>query len=75
LAAAVAVIVAVICRLASVDGQVIFRPVTEDDLSWLASLTNDPAAMARMSDMAGAILNGCGGPGLSRGCSAMTAGY
>jgi hypothetical protein len=57
------------------DGQVTFRPVMEDDLSWLASLTNDPAATARMSGMAGAILNGCGGPGLSRGCSAMTVGY
>ena len=33
------------CRLASVDGQVTFRPVLEDDLSWLASLTNDPAAI------------------------------
>jgi hypothetical protein len=27
-----------------VDGQVTFRPVTEDDLSWLARLRNDPAA-------------------------------
>ena len=27
------------------DGQVTFRPVLEDDLSWLASLTNDPAAI------------------------------
>jgi hypothetical protein len=27
------------------DGQVTFRPVTEDDLSWLASLINDPAAI------------------------------
>ena len=27
------------------DGQVTFRPVMEDDLSWLASLTNDPAAI------------------------------
>jgi RimJ/RimL family protein N-acetyltransferase len=27
-----------------VDGQVTLRPVMEDDLSWLASLTNGPAA-------------------------------
>jgi RimJ/RimL family protein N-acetyltransferase len=27
------------------DGQVTFRPVMEDDLSWLASLMNDPAAI------------------------------
>ncbi len=27
------------------DGQVTFRPVMEDDLSWLASLTSDPAAI------------------------------
>ena len=27
------------------DGQVAFRPVVEDDLSWLASLMNDPAAI------------------------------
>ena len=26
------------------DGQVTLRPVTEDDLSWLASLASDPAA-------------------------------
>jgi RimJ/RimL family protein N-acetyltransferase len=27
------------------DGQVTFRPVMEDDLSWLASLINDPAGI------------------------------
>ena len=35
---------AVSCRLASMDGHVTLRPVVEDDLSWLASLRNDPTA-------------------------------
>src|ERR1700738_3824612 len=44
LVAAVAVTVAVSCRLASMDGQVTLPPVIEDDLSWLARLANDPIA-------------------------------
>src|SRR6185437_7842811 len=41
---AVAVTVAVICRLAPMGGQVTLRPVSEDDLPWLASLREGPAA-------------------------------
>jgi RimJ/RimL family protein N-acetyltransferase len=33
------------CRVPPVDGQVILRPVTEDDLSWLDRLRNDPVAI------------------------------
>src|ERR1700750_2510951 len=31
------------CKLAAMDELVTLRPVIEDDLSWLAGLTNDPA--------------------------------
>jgi RimJ/RimL family protein N-acetyltransferase len=39
-----AVTAAVVCSLTHMDGQVTLRPVIEDDLSWLASLRDGPAA-------------------------------
>jgi hypothetical protein len=57
------------------DGQVTFRPVMEDDLSWLASLTNDPAATGPYEWHGWSDPQRLRRSWLSRGCSAMTMGY
>ena len=56
------------------DCRVTLRPVVEDDLSWLASLRNDPIATGPYEWHGWSYCTGSGGNGPSRGCSAITVG-